>query len=72
VVSSACLELPDTSTAETFTAPLPAEACTNFGPLTSKPAPARPTPTPPAATTSRCARRLEPASVRKLAADATH
>jgi hypothetical protein len=37
VVSSACLELPDTSTAETFTAPLPAEACTNFGPLTSKP-----------------------------------
>ena len=37
VVSSACLAIPDATTGESFTTPLPAEACTNFGPLTSKP-----------------------------------
>jgi hypothetical protein len=37
VVSSACLTIPDDTTGDSFTAPLPAEACTNFGPLTSKP-----------------------------------
>jgi hypothetical protein len=37
VVSSACLEIPDDTAGTTFTAPLPATACTNFGPLTSKP-----------------------------------
>jgi hypothetical protein len=37
VVSSDCLAIPDEAAGETFTAPLPADACTNFGPLTSKP-----------------------------------
>jgi hypothetical protein len=37
IVSSACLAIPDDTTAPTFTAPLPAEACMNFGPIPSMP-----------------------------------
>jgi hypothetical protein len=37
VVSQTCLSIPDETSGEIFMAPVPAEACTNFGPLTSKP-----------------------------------
>jgi hypothetical protein len=37
IVNSACLTIPDDATGETFMAPLPADACTNFGPLPSMP-----------------------------------
>lgn len=37
VVSNVCLTIPDETSGETFVAPVPVEACTNFGPLTSKP-----------------------------------
>jgi hypothetical protein len=36
-VNGACLSIPDDATGATFSVPLPAETCTNFGPLTSKP-----------------------------------
>jgi hypothetical protein len=37
IVSDVCLTIPDDMTGETFMAPLPGDACTNFGPLPSKP-----------------------------------
>lgn len=37
IVSSQCLQLPDDTTGESFMAPIPGDACTNFGPLPSMP-----------------------------------
>src|SRR5262245_4941997 len=37
IVSSACLEIPDDASGETFMAPVPGVACNNFGPLPSMP-----------------------------------
>jgi len=37
IVSSACLAIPDDTSGEMFAAPVPADACTNFGPLPSVP-----------------------------------
>jgi hypothetical protein len=37
IVSSACLAIPDDTSGDTFAAPIPADACTNFGPLPSMP-----------------------------------
>jgi hypothetical protein len=37
IVSSACLTIPDDASGASFMAPMPADACTNFGPLPSVP-----------------------------------
>jgi hypothetical protein len=37
IVSSACLSIPDDATGTTFMAPVPGEACMNFGPVPSMP-----------------------------------
>jgi hypothetical protein len=37
IVSSACLSIPDDATGASFTAEIPSDACTNFGPLPSMP-----------------------------------
>ena len=37
VVSSACLAIPDDTSGDMFAAPVPGDACTNFGPLPSMP-----------------------------------
>jgi hypothetical protein len=37
IVSSQCLQIPDDTSGESFTAPIPGDACTNFGPLPSMP-----------------------------------
>jgi hypothetical protein len=37
IVSDACLSIPDDATGTTFSAPLPGEACMNFGPVPSAP-----------------------------------
>jgi hypothetical protein len=37
IVSSACLTIPDDASGESFMAPMPGDACTNFGPLPSMP-----------------------------------
>jgi len=37
IVSSACLAIPDDTSGDMFSAPVPGDACTNFGPLPSAP-----------------------------------